>query len=253
MTSSDGFGLMTPRRASSESHKGPRGVDYENEARARGFRWVAGVDEAGRGPLAGPVVAAAVLFEKDIFNAEVRDSKLLKAKKRSSLCDWIKEHAYSWAVGIADAKEIDRLNILAASLVAMSRAVKGLNQMPDFLMIDGPHLIPSSHFVDGTKQWTAVPSQRAIKKGDRLCFSIAAASIIAKVTRDRIMEELDALYPQYGFAGHKGYGSALHAEALRSYGPSPVHRRSFKPVSEMVRDQGLLAPIIDARKKHGQS
>jgi ribonuclease HII len=173
---------------------------------------------------------------------------LLTAKKRERLCHWIKENAYSWAVGIAEAEEIDRLNILAASLVAMSRAVKGLTRMPDFLLIDGPYPIPSSNFVDGS--WAGVPQQRAIKQGDRVCFSIAAASVVAKVTRDGIMEEVDALYPEYGFAKHKGYRSAHHATALRTHGPSPIHRRSFKPVAEMCQDQGLLAPVFDATNKH---
>lgn len=241
---------MQRRMLSLKNHETPHGVDYENEARVRGFGWVAGVDEVGRGPLAGPVVAAAVIFEKGTFSDEVKDSKLLTAKKRERLCHWIKESAYSWAVGIAEAEEIDRLNILAASLIAMSRAVKGLTRMPDFLLIDGPHPIPSSNFADGMRSFTGVPQQRAIKQGDRVCFSIAAASIVAKVTRDRIMVELDARYPEYGFARHKGYRSANHATALRTHGPSPIHRRSFKPVAEMCQDQGLLAPVFDATNKH---
>lgn len=230
----------------------PRRLDYENEAHARGFTWVAGVDEVGRGPLAGPVVAAAVIFEKDTFSTEIKDSKLLTARKRERLCDWIKENAHSWAVGAAEAEEIDRLNILAASLVAMSRAVKGLTIMPDFLMIDGPHPIPSANFAEGRESWARIPRQRAIKQGDRVCFSIAAASIVAKVARDRIMVEFDALYPEYGFAKHKGYRSANHAMALRSHGPCPIHRRSFKPVAEACQDQGLLASVFDATNKHGK-
>ena len=208
-----------------KAHEAPHGVEYENEARARGYWWVAGVDEVGRGPLAGPVVAAAVVFEKDTFSADVKDSKLLTARRREQLCDWIKENAYAWAVGMAESEEIDRLNILAASLIAMSRAVKGLTRMPDFLLIDGPHSIPSGNFADDAGSWIRVPRQRAIKQGDRVCFSIAAASIVAKVARDRMMVEFDALYPEYGFAKHKGYSSAGHAKALLDHGPCPIHRK----------------------------
>ena len=235
-----------------KAHEAPNGVEYENEARARGFWWVAGVDEVGRGPLAGPVVAAAVVFEKDTFSAEVKDSKLLSARRREGLCNWIKENAYAWAIGMAEPEEIDRLNILAASLIAMSRAVKRLTRMPDFLLIDGPYAIPSGNFADDAGSWTGVPRQRAIKHGDRVCFSIAAASIVAKVTRDQMMVELDALYPEYGFASHKGYRSATHAEALRVHGPCPIHRKSFKPVAEACQDQGLLGPLFDATNRHGE-
>ena len=247
--------LLNPERG------GPDGTVYESDALARGFRRIAGVDEAGRGPLAGPVVAAAVVFEPGIFNPDIKDSKLLSAKKRELLAGWIKERAASWAVGVADSGEIDRLNILRASLLAMARAVRGLEVTPDFLMIDGPYGIPAASLLENGGPWTVAPAQRAVKGGDRLCFSIAAASIIAKVARDRMMVDLDALYPEYGFASHKGYRSRRHSEALDRYGPCPDHRRSFRPVRESLEQQGsrsvdpvtggLPALLFGARNRDG--
>ncbi len=241
--------------------RGPDGRSYETEALSRGFRHVAGVDEAGRGPLAGPVVAAAVVFDPGSFNPDIRDSKLLSPKKRESLAEWIKERSASWAVGVADPREIDDLNILRASLLAMARAVRGLMVTPDYLMIDGPHGIPAASLVGDGGPWTAAPAQRTVKGGDRLCFSIAAASIIAKVARDRMMVELDALYPEYGFASHKGYRSRRHSAALDQHGPCPVHRRSFKPVRESWERRapgavpapggGLPVPLFGARNRDG--
>lgn len=222
---------------------GPRGNDYETDAHARGFQRLAGVDEAGRGPLAGPVVAGAVVFEPGVFNPDITDSKLLSPKKRELLAEWIKGRASSWAVGVADSREIDDLNILRASLLAMARAVRGLKVTPDYLMIDGPYSIPSASLVENGGNggdWASAPPQRAVKGGDRLCFSIAAASIIAKVARDRMMVDLDALYPEYGFASHKGYRSRRHAAALIQYGPCPIHRRSFRPVRESCEQHGLV-------------
>lgn len=226
---------------------------YARDAYARGFRRIAGVDEAGRGPLAGPVVAGAVVFERGVFHPDVRDSKALSRKRREFLAEWIEGRASSWAVGLAEPREIDRLNILRASLLAMSRAVRDLAVAPDFLMIDGPYAIPSASFTEEGAAWSSAPRQKAIKRGDSLCFSIAAASILAKVARDRMMEEFDARYPEYGFASNKGYGSRGHAAALRRHGPCPIHRRSFRPVRESCRDPGrsLPVPSFGARNRDG--
>ena len=259
-------GKRTPPEPSPNRHLlkrelvGPDGTAYESDARARGFRHVAGVDEAGRGPLAGPVVAAAVVFEPGTFNANIRDSKLLSAKRREGLADWIKGRAASWAVGLADSGEIDRLNILRASLLAMARAVRGLRVTPDFVMVDGPYGIPAASLLTVGMPLSVTPAQRTLKGGDRLCFSIAAASIIAKVARDRMMVEFDALYPEYGFASHKGYRSRRHSAALERYGPCPIHRRSFRPVREsreavaaagQAAAAGLPVPLFGARNRDG--
>ena len=199
---------------------------FEEEGYASGFTCVAGFDEVGRGPLAGPVVAAAVVLPQGKTHSGIQDSKLIQPKKREELAAWIKEHAAAWGLGVVGAEEIDRINILKASLLAMAHAFKQLDPMPDYLLIDGPHEIPLEFL------GRALPFQRAITKGDQLSLSIAAASILAKVARDRMMMDYGDLYPQYGFARHKGYGSPLHLAALRSYGPCPIHRRSFGPVRE---------------------
>jgi ribonuclease HII len=193
----------------------------ERALRARGIFLVAGVDEAGRGPLAGPVVAAAVILPDDCTLEGLNDSKKLTAKKREHFHAMLTVHAdIHWGIGQADVAEIDRLNILRATHLAMARAVEALPRKPDHALVDG---LP----VRGL----TVP-HTALVAGDTLSLSIAAASIIAKVTRDRLMTALDAQYPQYGFARHKGYGVREHLEALRSHGPSPVHRRSFQPVAQ---------------------
>ena len=227
----------------------------EEEGYASGFARIAGLDEVGRGPLAGPVVAAAVVFPRGVSHSEIKDSKLLTPHKRERLAPWIKEHAAAWAVGVVGPGEIDRINILNASLLAMAYAFKQLEPMPDYLLIDGSHQIPLEFLLKGNGQQAignrqeitgggekllpnasclmpGFPHQRAIIRGDQLCLSIAAASILAKVARDRMMVEYDGLYPQYGFAQHKGYGSPSHLAALRDHGPSPIHRRSFRPVRE---------------------
>ena len=176
---------------------------------------IAGIDEAGRGPLAGPVVAAAVILPKDRPILYVNDSKKLSEKKREELFDVIMEEAEAVGVGIASEKRIDEINILNATKEAMATAVKKLQIAPDLLLIDAVRL-------------TDVPIRQVpIIKGDAKSASIAAASIIAKVTRDRLMREYDALYPEYGFRQHKGYGSAEHIAAILKYGPCPLHRRSF--------------------------
>ena len=193
----------------------------ERALRARGIFLVAGVDEAGRGPLAGPVVAAAVILPDDCAIEGLNDSKKLTAKKREHFHAMLTVRAdIHWGIGQADVAEIDRLNILRATHLAMARAVVALPRKPDQALVDG---LP----VRGR----TVP-HTALVAGDTLSLSIAAASIIAKVTRDRLMTALDAEYPQYGFARHKGYGVREHLEALRNHGPSPVHRRSFQPVAQ---------------------
>lgn len=192
----------------------------EAQAARRGYLRVAGVDEAGRGPLAGPVVAAAVILPDGLFVPGVNDSKKLSAAVREELFSVIYREALAVGVGFGDHELVDDINILQATLSAMRQAVSSLSPQPDFLLIDGISSIPIN-----------IP-QRTVKKGDSLSLSIAAASIIAKVTRDRIMIEYDAVYPGYGFAEHKGYGAASHLAAIARLGPSPIHRKSFRGVKE---------------------
>jgi ribonuclease HII len=197
-------------------------LSYEKAAYGKGFLFVAGIDEAGRGPLAGPVTAAAVILPPGLLIKGVDDSKKLSPDKREKLFDIIMALALSVGVGVITAAEIDRINILQATRRAMLEAVHALSPQPDCLLIDGINTIVSY-----------IP-QITIKKGDSLSQSIAAASIIAKVTRDRFMIEMDATYPGYGFCGHKGYGSAAHLAAIRTLGPSPIHRLTFGGVKEHV-------------------
>jgi ribonuclease HII len=197
-----------------------------------GFKCVAGLDEAGRGPLAGPVVAAAVVLPRGFTHPDIKDSKLLTVEQREKLLPIIKEAALCWGVGVVEVDEIDRINILKASLLAMVKAFRALCTIPDCLLIDGNQMIPADVFeLAAISQ--QLPKQRTIIKGDQRCVSIAAASILAKVARDTLMEEIDKSYPEYGFASHKGYSCIAHIEALRRFGPSPVHRRSFKPVRDL--------------------
>jgi len=195
---------------------------FEKEATQKGYRDIAGIDEAGRGPLAGPVVSAAVILSPVIQLTDVNDSKKLSPKKRARLYEKIYVHAVSIGIGIVDAIEIDRINILQASLLAMAMAVDNLQPQPDCLLIDGTFGISSN-----------LP-QKPIAKGDSLSISIAAASIIAKVTRDRLMESYHDYYPQFGFSQHKGYPTKAHKEAIRKFGFSPIHRKSFRGVKEYV-------------------
>ena len=195
----------------------------ERDAWTKGFRLVAGVDEAGRGPLAGPVVAAAVIFNPGASPDGIKDSKQLTPARSEKLFFNICEKAVAVGVGIVSEKVIDRINILRASQLAMRKALAGLNIRPDFMLIDGMR-VPR---ITG--------AQKAIPDGDKLSVSIAAASIIAKVTRDRIMVEQDSVHPQYGFASHKGYGTRAHFSALEKYGPCKIHRFSFRPVREATR------------------
>lgn len=193
---------------------------FERRARARGFLAVAGVDEAGRGPLAGPVVSAAVILPESVSVVGITDSKKLTEARREGLFHDIERHALGVAVGIVEPDEIDRINILQAALQSMALAVNRLERAADYLLVDGNRSIPHD-----------LP-QEPVVGGDGKSISIAAASIIAKVTRDRLMLAYDAQYPAYGFARHKGYGTAAHRDAIRREGPCPIHRRTFKGVRE---------------------
>lgn len=188
---------------------------YERKAFDAGIKLVCGVDEAGRGPLAGPVCAAAVILPPGLEIPGLNDSKKLTDKKRRELYDIMIEQAVSYGIAFASEQEIDEINILQATFLAMERAMQKLSPQPELALIDG----------NRTKDF-GLPV-RTIVKGDSLSASIAAASILAKVTRDRLMEEYDAQYPQYGFAVHKGYGTKRHYETLREFGPSPIHRKTF--------------------------
>ncbi len=188
---------------------------YEEEAFQNGYLHVAGIDEAGRGPLAGPVVAAAVILDPQNPVPGVNDSKKLSEKKRAELLPLIKERAIAYGIGIVDEKTIDAINILEATKLAMRQAVEALAVRPDLLLIDALEL-----------KDLAI-TQQGIIKGDAKSVSIAAASIVAKETRDAMMREYDALYPAYGFAAHKGYGTQAHIEAIRTNGPCPIHRSTF--------------------------
>lgn len=189
--------------------------EIENSIRGEGFERVCGVDEAGRGPLAGPVCAAAVMLPLGLEIPGLNDSKKLTEKKRDELYEIITGRAVSWSAAFATVEEIEEYNILNATFMAMNRAIEKLDPAPELALIDG-----------NRNSGIEVPS-RTIIRGDGLCASIAAASIIAKVTRDRYMYELGLKYPQYHFDKHKGYGTALHYTAIREYGPSPEHRMSF--------------------------
>ncbi|NNF83527.1 MAG: ribonuclease HII [Deltaproteobacteria bacterium] len=198
---------------------------FEARARAKGFRTVAGVDEAGRGPLAGPVVAAAVVLPPGFHRPEIRDSKALSPKARERVFFLVTSHALAFAVAQSSPEEIDRINILQASLLAMRRAVENLAPAPDFLYIDGNVPIPFPE----KEPWARI-RQESLVSGDTRCVSVMAASIVAKVTRDRLMLEYDRVYPGYGFASHKGYPTKAHLAALQTLGPSPIHRKTFRGV-----------------------
>ena len=195
---------------------------FEKKAFQKGFSKIAGIDEAGRGPLAGPVVSAAVIIPNSLQISGISDSKKLTPKKRDYLYEKIYDLAVSVGIGIVDPFEIDRINILQAALLSMAMAVENLAPQPDCLLIDGTFLISS-----------ALP-QEAIPKGDALSVSIAAASIVAKVTRDRLMERYHQDYPQFGFSKHKGYPTKAHKEAIRKFGCCLIHRKSFRGVKEYL-------------------
>ena len=180
------------------------------------YQYICGIDEAGRGPLAGPVVVASVILPEDSFIEGVNDSKKVSEKKREKLYEIIKEEAISYGIGISWQNEIDEINILQATKKSLTRSIEDLQVKPEIILVDALNNIDTK----------GIP-YRSIIKGDAKIYSIAAASILAKVTRDRIMREMDEIYPQYGFARHKGYGTANHMEAIREYGLCPIHRRSF--------------------------
>jgi ribonuclease HII len=193
----------------------PFNLEFEKIIWSNGFQKIAGVDEAGCGPLAGPVVAAAVIFPQDFYHPGIKDSKKLSFRKREELFPLIKKAAISLGIGIVSHSEIDRLNIRQATFKAMRKALGSLKTKPDYILFDGYEL-PERFF-----------RQEAIIDGDEISLTIAAASIIAKVTRDHLMIEYHQQYPQYGFDRHKGYGTAYHREMIRKYGPCPLHRKSF--------------------------
>lgn len=195
---------------------------YEYEAYAQGYHNLAGLDEVGRGPMAGPVVAAAVILPRDFHVPGINDSKLLTDKKRTFLAEEIKKYALDWSIAMISPAFIDRHNILQATKEAMKTAVHALSLVPDYLLIDAL-TIPDVSI-----------KQLSIIKGDQLSISIAAASIIAKVARDNCMRSYDKLYPLYAFAQHKGYCTRQHQELLQKYGPCPIHRASFSPVKTIL-------------------
>ncbi len=198
------------------------GWTLEEAARKRGALRIAGLDEVGRGPLFGPVVAAAVILPRGCQLHGLNDSKKLSEKKRNGLDREIRANAVAWAIASVDAETIDRINIRNASLLAMRRAVEQLALSPDFLLIDGRDTVDCDC------------PQQAIIRGDATSFSIAAASVLAKVHRDRLLVELDREYPGYGLASHKGYSSPEHLAALARLGPTPLHRRTFHPVAQTL-------------------
>jgi ribonuclease HII len=204
--------------------------EFEMEARRCGYRRIAGLDEAGRGPLAGPVVAAAVVLPTRCRLIGCDDSKQLSESERERLFRVIVKRAVGIGVGSASQEEVDRLNVLEATRIAMHRAVTALSPRPDFLLIDAV-----------TLPGCVIPI-RSIIKGDGLSFSIAAASVVAKVTRDRLMAEYHRLYPQYNFLSHKGYGTDEHVKQLTAHGPCPIHRMTFAPVAQVIMRRSSRQP-----------
>ena len=190
--------------------------EFENNLHSTGLKYIAGIDEAGRGPLAGPVVVGIAIMKPDSFIEGVNDSKKLSEKKREQLYEQIISEAIDWTVGIVDQKEIDEINILNATKKALHMAISNLKVKPDRILVDALEHIDTY----------GIP-YTSIIKGDAKIYSISVASIIAKVTRDRIMQEYDEIYPEYGFSGHKGYGTAKHIQAIKEYGPCSLHRKTF--------------------------
>ncbi|MDE6952575.1 MAG: ribonuclease HII [Erysipelotrichales bacterium] len=202
-------------------------IKFENEAYSHGKKIIIGLDEAGRGPMAGPLVVGAVIFPKGYYNENINDSKKLTEKKREALYDLIIENALAYQIEVIDVDEVDQFNVYQASKIGMLRAIEHISITPDYALTDAMPL------------GSAIEHQ-AIIKGDALSMSIGAASILAKVTRDRIMKEYDCLYPEYGFAKHKGYPTKQHKEALKAYGITPIHRKTFQPVIDVMNEQLTL-------------
>ena len=196
-------------------------LKYENEARGAGYSRILGVDEAGRGPMAGPLVVGGVIFPEDFYDERINDSKKLTEKKREALYDFIIENALAYQIEVLSVEEVDTLNVYEASRTGMKRIVESLE--PDFTLSDAMPLGDIPHL--------------SIIKGDAKSLSIGAASILAKVTRDRIMKEYGKQYPEYGFEKHKGYVTKVHKEALEKYGVTPIHRKSFAPVQKVLNEQ----------------
>lgn len=202
-------------------------LEYENALYEKGIELICGIDEVGRGPLLGPVVTAAVILPKGYYHPDIKDSKTLSEKKREKLYDIIMSDAISIGIGIVDEKEIDKINIYEATKVAMKMAIDNLDVKPEYVLIDAMKLD-----ID-------IPSMSIIK-GDAKSESIAAASIIAKVTRDRMIEAIDIEYPMYDLKNNKGYGTKKHIEAIKKYGPCKYHRYSYSPVSENIKNETLV-------------
>ncbi|MBO8131908.1 MAG: ribonuclease HII [Candidatus Marinimicrobia bacterium] len=199
-------------------------LDIEKNLWQKGYKHIAGVDEAGRGPLAGPVVAAAVVFDHDEYIEGVNDSKKLNPKRREELFEEITTKALTYGIGVVDNNEIDRINILQATHKAMRKALGSLKLKIDYIIVDG-YGLPEKIY-----------PQKAIHGGDKLSFTIASASILAKVFRDRLMREYDKIFPEYGFGKHMGYGTKEHIEAIKKHNPSPIHRKSFSRVKEYLNN-----------------
>lgn len=197
--------------------------DIERTLFKKGYNHIAGTDEAGRGPLAGPVVAAAVIIPNDVTIANLNDSKKLTKNQREKLFEAIATSGAICSVGVIDNETIDRINILKASLLAMQKAILSLEVKPDFILVDGSFTVPN----------VTIP-QMAIIGGDAICDSISAASIIAKVTRDRIMDKYQEIYPEYSFVNHRGYPTKRHLDELKNYGPTDIHRKTFRPVEKLL-------------------
>lgn len=204
-------------------------ANMENTLFDKGYESICGVDEVGRGPLAGPVVAAAVIMPKGLVIEGLTDSKKLTPLRREKIFEEIARLELPCAVGILDNEDIDKINILQASLMAMRKAVATLGKKPEIILVDGSYTIPK-----------LTQPQYAIEGGDALCKSIAAASVIAKVTRDKIMDKYQALYPSFSFAKHKGYPTPDHLAELREHGPTDIHRKTFKPVAEIISQYALF-------------
>ena len=200
---------------------------YENEAYQNGKKVIIGLDEAGRGPMAWPLVVAGVIFPQGYYCEDINDSKKLTEKKREALYDLIIENALAYQIEIIDVQEVDQLNVYQASKTGMLRAIEHISIKPDFALTDA---MPLGNQIN----------HLSIIKGDAKSLSIGAASILAKVTRDRMMKEYDKEYPEYGFAKHKGYPTKQHKEALKTYGVTPIHRRSFQPVIDVLNEQLTL-------------